>query len=135
MSLPRLRSGGMAMVMTLNRKKRSSRNSSFLTSPSRSLFVAATMRTSTLRDRDDPTMQTSLSCKTRRSLTCMARLVSLTSSRKIVPPSAVWKNPARESTAPVNAPLTCPNNSLSRRPSGIPPQLTGTNGADLRSLL
>jgi len=64
----------------------------------------------------------------------MAGLVSAISSRNRVPPSAVRKNPVRGWVAPVNAPCTCPNSSLSRSSWGIAPQLTETKGAFLRSL-
>ncbi len=76
-------------------------------SAARSLLVAARMRTSTLRGRGGADHgRPRLSCSTRSSLTCMAGVVALISSRKMVPPSAVWKNPARVSLAPVNAPFT-----------------------------
>jgi hypothetical protein len=77
------------MVMTFRRKKRSSRKMPLFTRMFRSLFVAAITLTSTFLVRLAPTMQTSLSWRTRRSFVCIARLVSLISSRKIVPPSAV----------------------------------------------
>ena len=50
------------------------------------------------------------------------------SSRKSVPPSARSKRPRLVATAPVNAPRTWPNSSLSSRPSGIAVQLIGRNG-------
>jgi len=65
----------------------------------------------------------------------MEREVSLISSRKMVPPSAVWKNPARVSVAPVKAPLIWPKSSLSRSSSGMAPQFTGTKEAEARELV
>jgi hypothetical protein len=50
------------------------------------------------------------------------------SSRKIVPPSAALNLPCLSLIAPVNAPLMCPNSSLSSSDSGSAPQLTSTNG-------
>ncbi len=54
--------------------------------------------------------------------------ISPISSRKMVPPSAWAKRPARALEAPVNAPLACPNSSDSTRLAGIAAQFTGTNG-------
>jgi hypothetical protein len=42
--------------------------------------------------------------------------------------------PARVATAPVNAPFSCPNSSLSSRSAGIAPQSTTTNGPAARAL-
>ena len=50
------------------------------------------------------------------------------SSRKSVPPSACSKRPRLVACAPVKAPRTWPNSSLSSRPSGIAAQLIGTKG-------
>jgi len=58
--------------------------------------------------------------------------MSATSSRKSVPPSARATNPSRSETAPVNAPLTCPNTSLQNSSSGSAAMLTGTNGRAAR---
>ena len=41
-----------------------------------------------------------------------------------MPPSASWNRPILRSNAPVNAPFSCPNSSLSTRLAGIAPQLT-----------
>ena len=60
--------------------------------------------------------------------------MSAISSRKIVPPSAASKRPRRSLTAPVKAPLTWPNSSLSISSSGIAAQLTSTNGPLRRRL-
>jgi hypothetical protein len=45
-----------------------------------------------------------------------------------VPSWASSKQPGRRSSAPVNAPFSCPKISLSSRVSGIAAQLTATNG-------
>ena len=50
------------------------------------------------------------------------------SSRKMVPPSAAAKRPILSCTAPVKAPLTCPNSSLSSRFSARAAQFTLTRG-------
>jgi hypothetical protein len=52
-----------------------------------------------------------------------------------VPPEASTNFPVCRSVAPVNAPFSCPNRIDSTRLSGIAPQLTATNGFDLRSPL
>ncbi|CSA26348.1 Uncharacterised protein [Vibrio cholerae] len=49
-----------------------------------------------------------------------------------MPPSARANLPIRARSAPVNAPLTWPNSSLSNRFSGIAAQLTYTRGCRLR---
>jgi hypothetical protein len=54
--------------------------------------------------------------------------ISPISSRKRVPLSASSKRPTRSRTAPVNAPRTCPKNSVSYRSRGTAAQLTLTNG-------
>ena len=56
------------------------------------------------------------------------------SSRKIVPPSARAKRPSRFFVAPVKAPCSWPNNSLSIRVAGIAAQLTLINGFSRRWL-
>ena len=66
--------------------------------------------------------------RTRSSFTCMSKLMSPISSRNSVPPSASSKRPMRVVNAPVNAPFSWPNSSLSSSSRGIAPQLTGTNG-------
>ena len=57
------------------------------------------------------------------------------SSRNSVPPFAAAKRPMRSRSAPVNAPRTWPNSSLSSSSSGIAPQFTATNGRSARGLL
>ena len=54
--------------------------------------------------------------------------ISPTSSRKIVPPCAASKKPARSCKAPVNAPRRWPNSSLSSSDSGTAAQFTAMNG-------
>ena len=56
------------------------------------------------------------------------------SSRNSVPPLATSNRPTRCSSAPVKAPLRCPNSSLSIRLSGRAPQLIATNGISARRL-
>ena len=69
------------------------------------------MRTSTFSDRVPPTGTKVPSWSTRRSFTCMAGLMSATSSRKKVPPSATLNRPGLSRVAPVKDPFTCPNSS------------------------
>ncbi len=56
------------------------------------------------------------------------------SSSISVPPSASSMRPAREAVAPVNAPFSCPNSSLSINSPGIAVQFTTTNGCGARWL-
>ncbi|OPZ48559.1 MAG: hypothetical protein BWY92_01550 [Firmicutes bacterium ADurb.BinA052] len=62
----------------------------------------------------------------------MARGRSPTSSRNIVPPSAISNLPGLRFRAPENAPSSYPNSSLSIRFSGRAAQFTGTKGSLLR---
>ena len=57
------------------------------------------------------------------------------SSSSNVPPSACSKHPTRCVVAPLNAPRSCPNISVSISVSGTAAQLTATNGPFLRSPL
>ncbi len=54
------------------------------------------------------------------------------SSRKSVPPCAASKRPARVRVAPVKAPASAPNSSLSMRSWGRAPALTLTYGPEAR---
>src|SRR6266853_458256 len=101
----------------------------------RSRLVAEISRTSTLTGLRAPTGSTSPSWIARRSLTCAAGGSSPTSSRNSVPPEASTNLPVWRSVAPVKAPFSWPNRIDSTRLSGIAPQLTATNGFDLRSPL
>src|SRR5437667_2454189 len=89
-------------------------------------------RTSTLIGWVPPTRKKVRSSSTRSSFTCVAGVISPTSSRKIVPPSASSKRPSRRSAAPVNAPFSWPNSSLSSSVSGSAAQFTATNGLPRR---
>ena len=95
-------------------------------SASRSAFVAATMRTSTVVGRSSPSRSNSPSWIARRSFDWAEYGIAPTSSRKSVPPSARWKRPSRSAEAPVNEPRRCPKNSLSQMSCGIAAQLTRT---------
>jgi hypothetical protein len=75
-----------------------------------------------------PTRRTSLRSRTRSSLGCIASGSSPISSRNTVPPCARSNAPAYELVAPVNAPRSWPNSSLSIRLGGIDPQSSTTNG-------
>ena len=93
----------------------------------RSRFVAATSRTSTRIVRVLPSRSNSRSCSTRSSLGCSSSGMSPTSSRNSVPPWASSKRPIRCAIAPVNAPFSWPNSSLSSRPVGMAAQFSLTN--------
>src|SRR5205823_2491678 len=77
-----------------------------------------------------PERSISRSWTARRILACSARLISAISSRNNVPPTACSNRPILRMTAPVKAPFSCPNSSLSSRFSGIAAQLTATNAPD-----
>ena len=84
----------------------------------RSTLVAPIRRTSTWTVALPPTRSKAPYSTTRRSRSCTARLVLAISSRNRLPPSASSKRPRRCRTAPVNAPASWPNSSLSRSVSG-----------------
>ena len=101
----RSRRGGTRTGTTESRKKRSSRKRLCAISSSRSLLVAAMTRTSTWIVFCEPMRSTSPSCSTRSTLAWVRRLMSPTSSRKIVPLWASSNLPICFSVAPVNEPL------------------------------
>jgi hypothetical protein len=76
----------------------------------------------------EPTRCTSPFSSARSSFVCTESGSSPTSSRNSVPPSAASKTPIFDSTAPVNAPRTWPNSSLSNSVSTTAEQLIVTNG-------
>ena len=81
-----------------------------------------------------PTRSNSRSWSTRSSFTCVAGENSPISSRNSVPPEACSIRPLRAAMAPVKAPFSCPNSSLSSRLSLRAAQLTFTNGPRQRGL-
>ncbi len=123
------------MWTTFRRKYRSFRKRCCCTSALRSLFVAAIKRTSTAMVLVPPTLSKLISSSTRRSFTCRETGISPISSRKRVPPSASSKRPFFMAVAPVKAPFSWPNSSLSRRVSVRAAQLIATNGLLRRGLL
>src|SRR5271170_8019308 len=74
-----------------------------------------------------PSRSNSCSCNARSNFGCSSRLMSPISSRNNVPRSAISKRPRFCIKAPVNAPFSCPNSSLSTSPDGIAAQLRRTN--------
>ena len=98
-------------------------------------MVAVMRRTSTFVVVSDPNSLTSRSWIALRSFTCIGKGNSPISSKKRVPPLALWKRPRLEAMDPVKAPRVCPNSSLSKRPSGIAPQFTAMKGPLARLLL
>ncbi len=71
----------------------------------------------------------------RRILAWVLRLISPISSRNNVPLCASSNLPARELSAPVKAPFSWPNSSLSINSSGMAAQFTATSGASALLLL
>ena len=98
------------------------------TSASRFLLVAAMQRKSTLICWLPPTRTISFSCSTRSRSVWVLRLMSLISSRNTVPPSATSNLPFLRYCAPVNAPFSWPNSSLSSSVSVSAPQWMVTIG-------
>ena len=131
----RLRSSGGIATSTVERRKyRSERKRPASLSTLRSALVAATKRTSTGTCRFEPSGSTIRSWMTRRSLACSGNGMASISSRKTVPPSACSRRPTRFAAAPVKAPRSCPNISLSKMVSGTAAQLMATNGRCRRLL-
>ncbi len=130
----RSRNGGNSISTTRSRKNKSSRNFPALTSSSRFLFVAATSRTSAVKVLFEPTRSKVRSPKNRSSFTWIVASISPISSRKSVPPCARSNRPMRRSCAPVNAPFSWPNNSLSSSVGASAAQCTVTNGCFARGL-
>src|SRR3989449_2158441 len=81
-----------------------------------------------------PTRRTTPSWITRSSLAWIGFDMSTSSSSSNVPPFAASSRPGLSRTAPVNAPLQCPNISDSSSASGNAAQLTATSGRLLRRL-
>jgi hypothetical protein len=65
-------------------------------------------------------------------LICTAGEMSPISSRNSVPPSACLSRPSRAPAAPVKAPCSCPNSSLSSSPSASAAQCSLTSGPAAR---
>ncbi len=71
---------------------------------------------------------------TRSSFAWIACDISVSSSRNNVPPLAISSRPGFSRTAPVKAPLQCPNISDSRSVSGSAAQFSGIKGLRFRLL-
>ena len=122
----RSRSGGTWISITFNRNNRSCRNPPRRTASCRSAFVAQSSRTSARRVSLEPRRSYSPFWSTRSSFACPAGERLPISSRKSVPPFADSNRPMRSRVAPVNAPASAPNNSLSSNWSGSAPAFTFT---------
>src|SRR5205807_190404 len=116
----------------IRRNNRSCRNFPAAASAWMSAFVAEMTRTFTRCVLEEPTRSNSPVSSTRNSFACCGRGKFAISSRNSVPPSASSNRPTRSTFASVKAPFTCPNSSLSNRPSGMPPKLTATRGRSAR---
>ena len=86
------------------------------------------MRTLVLMGVRPPTVVYSPSCSTRSRRVCASIGMSPISSRNSVPPSACWKRPSVRAWAPVKAPFSWPNSSLSISSRGMAAMLMATNG-------
>jgi hypothetical protein len=98
-------------------------------------LVAVITRKSAFNIRVLPRERYSRSCKTRRKRVCKSAGISEISSRKSVPPRASAIIPGKSFIAPVNAPLTYPNNSDSIIVCGKAAQFNFTSGFPARRLL
>ena len=130
MSSRRARSGGSCDARSRPAGSRGrSRKSPQLTSCRRSRWVAATMRTSTRADRVPPTRRDLAALEHAQELGLQRerQLANLVEEQRAAVGRA-RRRPARSACAPVKAPRSCPNSSLSRSVSGIAPQSTTTNG-------
>ena len=100
-----------------------------------SRLVAEMKRTSTTASCCSlPTRRTTPSWITRSSLAWSGMVISVSSSRKSVPPLAVSSRPGLSRSAPVKAPFRWPNISLSSSGSGSAAQLIGTSARPARRL-
>ena len=107
-----------------------------LTASSGLRLVQATKRTLTTASVVSlPTLRTTPSWITRSSFAWIGFDISASSSRSSVPPFAASRSPGLSRTAPVKAPLQCPNISDSSSGSGKAAQFTATSGRLLRRLL
>ena len=84
------------------------------------------------RGRTLPSRVTSRVSSTRSSLAWVEAGISPTSSRNRVPPSAASMSPTFTLAAPVNAPFSCPNSSLSSNDSDNAAQFRQMDGPDRR---
>ena len=134
MSSRRSRKAGRSTGNTFRRKKRSARNFPSSTMALKFLFVAAIRRTLVESVRVLPKRSNSRSCNTRNSFGWSSRGRSPISSRNRVPLFASSSRPIRWAKAPVNAPFSWPNSSLSSNPVGIAAQLSLINVRDRREL-
>ena len=95
--------------------------------------MAATTRTSQETGCRPPTRSNGWPSNTRRNFAWMAGDISPTSSKNSVPPSAASNFPTVFAVAPVKAPFSWPNNSLSSSDSDSAAQFIVTSGpADRR---
>ena len=105
------------------------------TSAARSRLVAATMRTSTRRSRvaAHPPHDAVLERAQQPRLQLQRQLADLVQEQRAAAGRA-RRRPACSAWAPVKAPRSCPNSSLSTRLGGTAPQSKTTNGPGARGL-
>ncbi len=92
------------------------------------------MRTFVARSFVPPTRRIAWLSSARSKRGCKSSGSSPISSRNNVPPRARSKAPSCSACAPVKAPRSWPNSSLSTRFAGTEPQSNTTKGADARAL-
>ena len=91
------------------------------------MLVAARMRTSTFSTERLPRRENCWSWRTCRSLACNDGGISPISSSRIVPLLQISNLPGLAWVAPVNAPASYPNSSLSSKSAGTAAQFTFKN--------
>ena len=135
MSPLRSRSGGTAIGKTDSRKKRSSRNRRAATcgAQRRGWSPPPAARPPAPTPCRRPARSASLRARAGSSPAATSGRSPI-SSRNSVPRCAISNLPGLRATAPVNAPFSWPNSSVSSSVSGIAAQLIATNGASARSL-
>ena len=118
--------GGTVIGKTLILWKRSWRKDPSFILFSRSWLVADMILTSTRIVYAPPTLSISQLSRTLSIFACKDGLMSPISSRNMLPEFAAKNFPSFLSTAPVKAPFSCPNNSLSSSDSGMAAQFSRT---------
>ena len=119
---------GTCIKITLKRWYKSILKLPFSISFRRFLLVAAITLTSTSISFSPPTRVILFSCKALKTLAWADKLISPISSRNKVPPFDCSNLPILCLIAEVNAPFSCPNNSLSINSEGIAAQFTSIIG-------
>ena len=129
----RSRNGGTAITSNASRSSRSARNLPCAARCLRFSLVTPITRTSTSMTSLPPTRSISPYSTTRSNFSCTTGLAVAISSKMMLPPSARSNRPVWRLVAPVKAPASWPNSSVSSRVSLSAAQLTLTSGPPQRA--